>query len=81
VCLIYKLIRRLRRNGNRITIRWVSTSEDNHLLGLAKVQGSYQRGPHTIHTAPQNEINHYQYRTIPARHHRQKFAREGRQTR
>lgn len=38
VCLIYKLIRRLRKNGNRITIRWVSTSEDNELLGLAKVQ-------------------------------------------
>lgn len=38
VCLIYKLIRRLRKNGNRITIRWVSTSEDNKLLGLAKVQ-------------------------------------------
>jgi ribonuclease HI len=38
VCLIYKLIRRLRKNGNRITIRWVSTSEDNQLLGLAKVQ-------------------------------------------
>jgi hypothetical protein len=38
VCLIYKLIKRLRKNGNKITIRWVSTSEDNKLLGLAKVQ-------------------------------------------
>ncbi|KAI3059595.1 hypothetical protein CBS147353_10533 [Aspergillus niger] len=38
VCLIYKLIRRLWKNGNRITIRWVSTSEENKLLGLAKVQ-------------------------------------------
>jgi hypothetical protein len=35
---MYKLIRRLRKNENRITIRWVSTSEDNQLLGLAKVQ-------------------------------------------
>jgi hypothetical protein len=38
VCLIYKLIRRLRRNGNSITIRWVSTSEEIKLLGLPKVQ-------------------------------------------
>jgi hypothetical protein len=33
---IYKLIRRLGRNGNRINIRWVPTSEENKLLGLAK---------------------------------------------
>jgi hypothetical protein len=38
VCQIYKLIRRLRRNGNRITILWVPTSEDNKLLSLAKEQ-------------------------------------------
>jgi ribonuclease HI len=38
VCQIYKLIKRLQRNGNQITIRWVSTSEDNKLLGLAKEQ-------------------------------------------
>jgi hypothetical protein len=47
ICLIYKLIRRLRKNGNRIIIRWVSTSEDNKLLGLAKVQAraATQEGP------------------------------------
>ena len=38
VCQIYKLIRRLRRNGNRINILWVPASEDNKLLGLAKEQ-------------------------------------------
>jgi hypothetical protein len=38
ICEIYKLIRRLQRNGNRITIHWISTSEDNKLLGLAKEQ-------------------------------------------
>ncbi|GMG13001.1 unnamed protein product [Aspergillus oryzae] len=38
VCQIYKLIRRLQKNGNRINIRWVPTSEDNKLLGLAKEQ-------------------------------------------
>jgi hypothetical protein len=38
VCLIYKLIRRLRRNGNRITIHWIPTSESDKLLGLAKEQ-------------------------------------------
>ena len=35
---IYKLIRRLKRNGNRINIRWVPTSAANKLLGLAKEQ-------------------------------------------
>jgi hypothetical protein len=38
ICQIYKLIKRLRRNGNLITILWVPTSEDNKLLGLAKEQ-------------------------------------------
>ncbi|CRG92736.1 Deneddylase [Talaromyces islandicus] len=38
VCQIYKSIKRLRRNGNQITIRWIPTSEDNKLLGLAKEQ-------------------------------------------
>ncbi|THC88429.1 hypothetical protein EYZ11_012122 [Aspergillus tanneri] len=38
VCQIYKLVKRLRRNGNQITILWVPTSEDNKLLGLAKEQ-------------------------------------------
>ncbi|GCB24364.1 hypothetical protein AAWM_07249 [Aspergillus awamori] len=36
--LIYKVIRKLRRNGNKVTIRWAPTSENNKLLGLAKVQ-------------------------------------------
>ncbi|KAJ9480575.1 hypothetical protein VN97_g12978 [Penicillium thymicola] len=35
---IYKLIRRLGRNGNRINIRWVPTNEENILLGLASEQ-------------------------------------------
>mgnify|MGYP002718720533 FL=1 len=35
---IYKLIKRLRRNGNWINIRWIPTSEENKLLGLAKEQ-------------------------------------------
>ncbi|GAA92341.1 reverse transcriptase [Aspergillus luchuensis IFO 4308] len=38
VCQTYKLINRLRRKGNHIKIRWVPTSEDNILLGLAKEQ-------------------------------------------
>ncbi|KAJ5640286.1 uncharacterized protein N7484_008148 [Penicillium longicatenatum] len=38
ICQIYKLIRRLRRHGNEIRIRWVPSSEDNQLLGLAKEQ-------------------------------------------
>ncbi|KAJ5449493.1 uncharacterized protein N7458_005942 [Penicillium daleae] len=36
VCQIYKLMRRLRRNGNHVNILWVPTSKDNKLLGLAK---------------------------------------------
>lgn len=35
---IYKLIGRLQRHGNQISIRWIPTSEDNKLLGLAKEQ-------------------------------------------
>lgn len=31
-------IKALQRNGNRINTRWVPTSEDNKLLGLAKEQ-------------------------------------------
>jgi ribonuclease HI len=38
VCQTYKLVRRLRRNGNHINILWVPTSKDNKLLGLAKEQ-------------------------------------------
>ena len=38
VCELYKLMRKLRRNGNQINIRWISTSEDNKLRGLAKGQ-------------------------------------------
>ncbi|KAI9037168.1 uncharacterized protein KD926_000741 [Aspergillus affinis] len=38
ICQIYKLIKRLRRHGNEISIRWVPSSEDNQLLGLAKEQ-------------------------------------------
>jgi ribonuclease HI len=38
VCQLYKLMRKLRRNGNQINIRWISTSEDSKLRGLAKEQ-------------------------------------------
>lgn len=38
VCRIYKLIKRLQRNGNHVKLRWVPASEDNKLLGLAKEQ-------------------------------------------
>ncbi|KAJ5543771.1 hypothetical protein N7494_005050 [Penicillium frequentans] len=38
VCQMYKLMRRLRRNGNRIKFHWIHTTEDNKLLGLAKEQ-------------------------------------------
>lgn len=38
ICQIYKLIKRLRRRGNEINIRWVPSSEDNQLLTLAKEQ-------------------------------------------
>ena len=36
VCQIYKLIKRLRRYGNQITILQVLTSKDNRLLSLLK---------------------------------------------
>ncbi|OQE10076.1 hypothetical protein PENFLA_c095G04748 [Penicillium flavigenum] len=35
---LYKLMRKLGRNGNQINVRWISTSEDNKLRGLAKEQ-------------------------------------------
>jgi ribonuclease HI len=38
VCQIYKLLRRLQKNGNRISVLWIPTKEDNNLLGLAKEQ-------------------------------------------
>jgi ribonuclease HI len=38
ICQIYKLMNRLRRNENRISILWVPASEDNKLLSLAKEQ-------------------------------------------
>ncbi|KAI2669705.1 hypothetical protein LCP963914a_9893 [Penicillium roqueforti] len=38
VCQMYKLMRRLRRNGNWIKFHWIPTSKDNKLLGLAKEQ-------------------------------------------
>ncbi|KAJ5865178.1 uncharacterized protein N7529_007094 [Penicillium soppii] len=38
VCQIYKLMRRLQKHGNQISVRWIPTSEDNKLLGLAKEQ-------------------------------------------
>jgi ribonuclease HI len=38
VCQLYKLTRKLRRNGTQINIRWIPASEDNKLRGLAKEQ-------------------------------------------
>ena len=38
ICRMYKLMRRLQRNGNRIKFVWIPTSKDNKLLGLAKEQ-------------------------------------------
>ena len=38
VCQMYKVMSRLRRNGNQFNIRWIPTSEDDKLLGLAKEQ-------------------------------------------
>ncbi|KAJ5100882.1 hypothetical protein N7456_006934 [Penicillium angulare] len=38
VCEMYKLMRRLQRNGNWIKFHWIPTSENNKLLGLAKEQ-------------------------------------------
>ncbi|KAJ5860661.1 uncharacterized protein N7529_007971 [Penicillium soppii] len=38
VCQIYKLMRRLQKHGNQISVRWIPISEDNKLLGLAKEQ-------------------------------------------
>lgn len=38
VCRIYKLTSRMQRHGNQISVRWIPTSEDNKLLGLAKEQ-------------------------------------------
>ena len=38
VCQIYKLMTRLQKSGNRVSVRWIPTSEDNKLLRLAKEQ-------------------------------------------
>ncbi|KAI1829039.1 hypothetical protein DTO027I6_10118 [Penicillium roqueforti] len=38
VCQMYKLMSRMRRNGNSIKFHWIPTTEDNKLLGLAKEQ-------------------------------------------
>jgi len=38
VCQIYKLMTKLQKNGNRVSVRWIPTSEDNNLLRLAKEQ-------------------------------------------
>jgi len=53
ICQIYKLIQRLRRHGNRIGIRWVPTSEDDQLLGLAKEQA---RAATQEDTTPQAQV-------------------------
>ncbi|KAJ5708140.1 hypothetical protein N7488_007941 [Penicillium malachiteum] len=38
ICRMYRLMRRLQRNGNRMKFVWIPTSKDNKLLGLAKEQ-------------------------------------------
>jgi hypothetical protein len=53
VCHIYKLIQRLRRKGNQITILWIPTSDDNKLLRLAKEQARIAIGENAI---PQAQV-------------------------
>ena len=59
ICQIYKSIRALRRNGNTITIRWLSVSEENKLWEIAKGQAKeatepgatpQQQAPRTLST-------------------------------
>lgn len=38
VCEIYKLMRRLQRNGNQISVQWIPKNKNNNLLDLAKEQ-------------------------------------------
>lgn len=38
---LYRSMRKLRRNGNQINVRWISTSEENKLRGLAKDQARF----------------------------------------
>ena len=47
ICEIYKLIRRLQKNRNRITICWIPINENNKLLDLAKEQArtAFQEDP------------------------------------
>jgi hypothetical protein len=57
ICQIYKLIKRLRRYGNQVTILWVPTSKDNKLLGQARAATRedatpYTELPRTIKIAP-----------------------------
>jgi ribonuclease HI len=53
VCQSYKLMKRLRRNGNHINFRWVPTSADNKLLGLARQQA---RNATQKDTVPQESV-------------------------
>lgn len=47
ICEIYKLIRRLQKNRNRITICWIPINKNNKLLDLAKEQArtAFQEDP------------------------------------
>ncbi|KAJ5198762.1 uncharacterized protein N7498_007879 [Penicillium cinerascens] len=61
VCQIYKLVRRLQRHGNHISIRWIPTSEDNKLLGLAKDQARAATQEDTI---PQRQVPNMKLTTL-----------------
>ncbi|KAJ6114152.1 hypothetical protein N7512_007597 [Penicillium capsulatum] len=61
VCQIYKLMRRLRRNGNQISVRWIPTSEDNKLLELAKEQARAATQEDAI---PQGQVPRMKWTTL-----------------
>jgi hypothetical protein len=61
ICQIYKLIKRLRRRGNEINIRWVPSSEDNRLLSLAKEQA---RAATQEDSTPQELVSRMKSRTL-----------------
>lgn len=61
ICQVYKLTRRLRRNGNQINILWVPASEYNKLLGLAKEQA---RAATQEDATPQAEVSRMKSTTL-----------------
>ncbi|KAJ6093610.1 hypothetical protein N7486_008899 [Penicillium sp. IBT 16267x] len=69
VCQTYKLMKRLRRNGNHVNILWVPTSKDNKLLGLAKEQArnaTQKDAAPQESVGPQNEVDNTESRSVPS---------------